>query len=183
MKQSSLAQSTRLKDKLIKELDPERNEMFFAQRILIVEGDTEKLALPEYSKRLGLDFDKVGSTIIEVGGKRNIVDFVDLALSFEIPVAIAYDIDSSDFRDKRDDEIEFNAKLDSYRERGATIFKFNRNYEQELVRFWSNEKYQEYCQKYEKMSKPVKARLFACDTDIPIPNFIKPIINWTANVS
>jgi predicted ATP-dependent endonuclease of OLD family len=183
VKQSSLAQSSRLKDKLIKELDPERNEMFFAQRILIVEGDTEKLALPEYAKRIGLDFDKAGSTIVEVGGKRNIVDFVELALSFDIPVAIAYDIDSSDFKDKRADEVEFNAKLDSYGARGATIFKFDKNYEQELIRFWTDEKYQQYSQKYEKTSKPVKARLFACDPDIPIPDFIQPIINWTANVN
>jgi predicted ATP-dependent endonuclease of OLD family len=180
--QSSLPQDSRLKDKFLKELDPERNELFFAHRILIVEGDTEKLALPEYSKRMGLDFDTVGSTIIEVGGKRNITDFVDLALSFKIPVAFAYDIDSSDFKDKRDEEILFNKRLEGYKKSGVTIFSFDKNYEQELRKFWSEDNYQNYCNKYERLSKPTRARLFAIDSDIPIPDFIKPIVTWTANL-
>ena len=179
--QSTLPQDSRLKEKFLKELDPERNELFFAQRILIVEGDTEKLALPEYSKRMGLDFDKVGSTIIEVGGKRNIIDFVELALSVNIPVAFAYDLDSSDFRDKRDEEIEFNQRLESYKDRGVAVFRFEKNYEEELRKFWSDENYQIYCCKYERTSKPVRARLMAQDMDISIPEFIKPVVLWTAN--
>jgi predicted ATP-dependent endonuclease of OLD family len=182
VKHSTLPQDPRLKEKFTKELDPERNELFFAQRILIVEGDTEKLALPEYSKRMGFDFDKVGSTIIEVGGKRNIIDFIELALSLDIPTAIAYDIDSSDFKDKRDEEIEFNKRLEGYKDKGVTIFRFDKNYEQELKKYWTEDKYQEYCRKFEKISKPVRARLFALDPDLTIPYFIKPIVNWTANV-
>ena len=41
------------RDKLIKELDPERNELFFASRLLLVEGDTEKLAPPGVCKGTG----------------------------------------------------------------------------------------------------------------------------------
>jgi predicted ATP-dependent endonuclease of OLD family len=181
--QSTLPQDNRLKDKFMKELDPERNELFFAQRILIVEGDTEKLALPEYSKRMGLDFDKVGSSIIEVGGKRNIIDFIELALSFNIPVAFAYDIDSSDFRDKRDEEILFNKSLEGYKKKGVIIFSFDKNYEQELRKSWSDDNYERYCNKYERVSKATRARLFAIDSDIPIPDFVKPIVTWTANLS
>jgi predicted ATP-dependent endonuclease of OLD family len=69
---SALPINSARREKLIKELDPERNELFFATRLLIVEGDTEKLALPEYSKALGIDLDQAGATIIEVGGKRNL---------------------------------------------------------------------------------------------------------------
>jgi predicted ATP-dependent endonuclease of OLD family len=58
---------------------PERSELFFASRVLFVEGDTEKLALPEYAKRLGLDLDRVGATIVEVGGKRNLREFAEIA--------------------------------------------------------------------------------------------------------
>jgi predicted ATP-dependent endonuclease of OLD family len=150
---------------------------------LIVEGDTEKLALPEYSKRMGLDFDKVGSSIIEVGGKRNIIDFIELALSFNIQVAFAYDIDSSDFRDKRDEEILFNKSLEGYKKKGVTIFSFDKNYEQELRKSWSDDNYERYCNKYERVSKATRARLFAIDSDIPIPDFVKPIVTWTANLS
>lgn len=182
VKQSTLKPDPKLKEKFRKELDPERNELFFAQRILIVEGDTEKLAFPEYAKRLGIDFDKVGSTIVEVGGKRNIIDFVELAISFEIPVAVVYDTDSSDFQGKRNDEVEYNATLEKYKEAGVTVFNFNKNYEEELKKSWSEKKYVEYCQKYEKTSKAIRARLFAIDTEISIPEFVTPIIKWTGNI-
>jgi len=182
IKQSTLVPDPKLKEKFRKELDPERNELFFAQRILIVEGDTEKLAFPEYAKRLNIDFDKVGSTIVEVGGKRNIIDFVELALSFDIPVAFVYDKDSSDFQGKKNEEAEYNAKLEEYKDRGVVVFSFDTNYEVELKRAWNEKKYNEYCQKYEKTGKPIRARLFAIDTDISIPEFITPIIRWTGNI-
>lgn len=179
--QSTLKPEQRLKDKFRKELDPERNELFFAQKILIVEGDTEKLAFPEYAKRMNLDIDNVGSSIVEVGGKRNIIDFVELAVSFNIPVGIVFDVDSSDFQNKRDEEKEYNKVLNSYSKKGVKVWSFDKNYEQELKIFWGDSNYQTYCQKYEKVSKAVKGRLFASDTDITIPDFIKPIINWVTN--
>ncbi len=60
---------------------------------MIVEGDTEKLAIPEYAKRLKRDLDGAGETIIEVGGKRNLPSFLDSAESLKIPVGIVYDED------------------------------------------------------------------------------------------
>ena len=106
IKKSKLKADEPLKNKFRKELDPERNEMFFAKKLLIVEGDTEKMTFPEFAKRMVIDFDGVGSTIIEVGGKRNLIDFVELALSFKIPVGLVYDTDSSDFakKDKEEEE-------------------------------------------------------------------------------
>ena len=178
--ESDLAQNQKLKEKFIKELDPERNELFFATKILVVEGDTEKLAFPEYAKRMGLDFDKVGATIIEVGGKRNIMDFVNLALSFEIPVALVYDTDSSVFKDNREEEKAYNELLEDYSKKGVQVFKFSENYESELKNEWTEATYNRYCQKYEKVSKVIRARLFACDLQIPIPEFVKPIISWAA---
>jgi putative ATP-dependent endonuclease of OLD family len=178
--ESVLSKNQKLKEKFIKELDPERNELFFASKILVVEGDTEKLAFPEYAKRMELDFDKAGTTIIEVGGKRNIIDFVELALSFEIPVALVYDTDSSVFKDNRKEEIIYNESLDDYSKKGVQVFKFAENYESELKNEWTETTYNNYCQKYEKVSKVTRARLFACDLAIPIPEFVKPIITWAA---
>lgn len=178
--QSSLPSDTRLKEKFRKELDPERNELFFAKQILIVEGDTEKLAFPEYSKRLNLDFDKVGSSIIEVSGKRNIPDFVDLALSFKIPVGIVFDIDSFDFKDKND-EAKFNERLNSYGKKGVMVWSFTKNYEDELRKTFGEKMYQKFCQKYSGInSKAIRARLFASDEEISIPDFVVPIIKWLA---
>lgn len=64
---SSLADDARLREKLVKELDPERNELFFASRLLLVEGDTEKLAFPAYAEKLGLDLDLSFHKVVHPG--------------------------------------------------------------------------------------------------------------------
>lgn len=177
VKKSTLPFSPELKNKFQKELNQERNEMFFAKKILVVEGDTEKMAFPVFAERMELDFDKVGGTIVEVGGKRNLSDFVDLALSFNIPVALVYDTDSSDFSGKKDEEVEFNAALEAYKEQGVEVFSFNQNYENELREFYGDEKYIEYCQLFGR-NKTQRAKLMALDEEIEIPDFVKPIITW-----
>lgn len=176
---SSLEPTDELKNKFRKELDPERNELFFAKKILIVEGDTEKLSFPEFAKRMQLDFDSVGSTIVEVGGKRNIKLFADLALSFQIPVGLVYDVDSSDFSSEEDEYI-YNEMLESYKDKGVEVYSFNNNYEDECKHFYGDELYQEYCQSFGK-NKIIRARLMAIDTNIDIPEFVKPIIQWLAS--
>ena len=181
-KQSTLEAEGRLVEKFRKELDPERNELFFATKVLIVEGDTEKLTLPEYCKRENIDVDKVGVSIIEVGGKRNLIDFIELALSFDIPVGFIYDTDSSDFgKDKKDEEEEYNAALEKYKKRGVKVWSFNKRFEDELRKFFGEELYQQACQKYPSVSKPIRARLIASDSEFPVPDFVKPIINWLSN--
>ena len=178
IRKSTLEPDENLKNKFRKELDPERNELFFAKKILIVEGDTEKMAFPEFAKRMGFDFDSVGSTIIEVGGKRNIESFVDLALSFNIPVGFVYDTDSSDFgKDKKQEEAEYNKNLNSYVIMSVKVFEFDKNYEDECKKFYSEQTYQEYCQRFGG-NKTHRARLMAQDDSIPIPEFVKPIITW-----
>lgn len=178
IRKSSLEADEGLKNKFRKELDPERNEMFFAKKLLIVEGDTEKMAFPEFAKRMNVDFDSAGSTIIEVGGKRNLIDFMELALSFGIPVGVVYDTDSSDFgKAERETEEEYNALLNSYRDKGVQVFVFERNYEDECKKYYSEKTYQEYCMSFGR-NKTLRARLMAQEEEIPIPEFVKPIITW-----
>jgi putative ATP-dependent endonuclease of the OLD family len=109
--QSSLPIDDRRREKFLKELDPERSELFFSRRLLLVEGDTEKLSYPAYAAKLTLDLDRASATIVEVGGKRNLKDFAELATSFQIPVGVVYDKDSSEFNDK-DQETEYNNMLE-----------------------------------------------------------------------
>ena len=119
---STLPADKARREKLIEELDAERNELFFATRLLIVEGDTEKLAFPEYCKALGIDLDQSGATIIEVGGKRNLMEFAKIAISFGIPSGVVYDKDSSDFpKDKRAEEEAYNAQLDALAKSDGTV--------------------------------------------------------------
>ena len=138
IKKSTLNADEGLKNKFRKELDPERNEMFFAKKLLIVEGDTEKMAFPEFAKRMKIDFDSVGSTIIEVGGKRNLIDFVELALSLEIPVGLVYDTDSSDFgKTEKEEEEKYNEHLNSYAKKSVQVFVFEKNYEDECRKYYT----------------------------------------------
>lgn len=178
-RKSSLEKSSALEEKFRKELDPERNELFFSKKVLFVEGDTEKLAIPEYAKREEYDLDNAGVTIVEVGGKRNLKMFVDIAISFGIPTGLIYDTDSSDFGDK-DEEDAFNQDLENYSQNGVSVWKFDKNYEDELRNAMTEDKYQEACQKYGRR-KTIRARLIAQDESYEIPEFIKPITSWLAN--
>jgi predicted ATP-dependent endonuclease of OLD family len=177
---SDLLTDQKRREKLIKELDPERNELFFSTRLLIVEGDTEKLALPEYGKRLNIDLDRQGATIVEVGGKRNIPEFVRIARSFDVPTGILYDEDSSDFRDRREDEKEFNKTLDGFAttDGSCKVWRFSKNYEDHLRRAIGEKKYQDLCQKYPQVGKPTRARLIASEVGLPIPQPLEDILKW-----
>jgi len=175
---SDLPMDEKRKEKLLKELDPERNELFFATRVLFVEGDTEKLAFPEYARRLCLDLDKAGASIVEVGGKRNLLEFSRIAGSFRIPFGVVYDEDSSDIKDKKE-EADFNKQLDSLGDNGNRVWRFVKKYEDELKgAVGGDSAYQSLCQKYPNVTKPTRARLIAADSDAVVPEKVKGILLW-----
>ena len=92
----------------------------------------------------------MGATIVEVGGKRNLREFADIAISFGIPTGVVYDEDSSDFRDQRADEVEFNEELDGLAraDLSVRVWRLVKNYEDRLRRAVGEDSYQELCQKY-----------------------------------
>jgi putative ATP-dependent endonuclease of OLD family len=176
---SSLPVTAKRREKLIKELDPERGELFFAKRLLVVEGDTEKLAFPEYAKRLGLDLDRLGATIVEVGGKRNLMDIAQIAISFGIPTGIVYDRDSSDFANKRSEEESYNQTLDALAaDDRVRVWRLGANYEDELRVVLTEQTYQRLCQKYPDVGKPTRARLIATEQEAPVPPKVIEILQW-----
>lgn len=170
------------REKLRKELDPERNELFFASRVLVVEGDTEKLALPEYARRLQLDLDRVGATIVEAGGKRSLLEFASIASSLNIPTGILYDEDSSDIKDKSE-EAEYNNTLDAFENRaeGKAVWRLSKKYEDHLRKALGEETYQQMCQKHSGVSKAIRPRLIAMEEALPIPEPIEEVLRWLAN--
>jgi len=179
--QSTLSKGAISEEKLRKELDPERNELFFASRLLLVEGDSEKLAFPEYAKRLDLDLDRAGTSIVEVGGKRNLLDFARIALSFSIPTAILYDEDSSDFSNKQAKvEDEFNESLDALKDKGAEVWRLVPKYEPVLRDALGEREYLRACEKYPNTSKAVRARLIAADLEFGVPLLFEEIVRWLA---
>jgi predicted ATP-dependent endonuclease of OLD family len=179
---SSLPTDAKRREKLIKELDPERNELFFAIRLLLVEGDTEKLALPQYAKRINLDLDREGATIVEVGGKRNLLEFACIAASFGIPTGVLYDEDSSDFKDDKNAESQYNAALDALATASSVlkVWRLSKTYEHVLKATVGDQNYQALCQKFPSMGKPTRARLIAMENDIPVPAILQEVLNWLA---
>lgn len=172
------------REKFRKELDPERNELFFANRVLFVEGDTEKLALPEFAARRGLDLDKMGVTIVEVGGKKGLKAMAEVAISFGIPSGVLFDRDSRDFKDDRDQEEITNKELLGLAPEGSphAAWMMEKDYEA-VVRSVTGEKlYQTLCMAYPGISKAVKGRLIAADARTPIPPQIDKVLNWATGV-
>jgi putative ATP-dependent endonuclease of the OLD family len=177
---SALSTNKQRREKLIKELDPERGELFFASRLLLVEGDTEKLALPEYAKHLDLDLDKAGATVVEAGGKRSLPELANIAISFEIPTAILYDEDSSDFKNNKQDEAAFNSSLDALDTGTGRVMvrRFTKNYEDHLKAALGEARYQALCNTHSGVSKAVRARLIAAEPNAPVPEPIPEILRW-----
>jgi len=79
--------------KMAVEYDPERSEMFFARRVLLVEGDTEKVAFPLVASKMGIDFTARSVAIVEAGGKPNLLLFMRILNMFQIPSIVVYDQD------------------------------------------------------------------------------------------
>lgn len=82
--------------KLENYFDNQRNEMFFAKGIVLVEGATEKFAFPYAGRLLAIDIDRYGISVIECGGKGNLITFAKVASAFEIPYVVVADDDIKD---------------------------------------------------------------------------------------
>ncbi len=79
--------------KLISQIDPTRSEIFFSKKVILVEGDTERLTLPIIAERMGIDVALQGITIIASGGKTLIPFFMTILNIFNIPYLAMYDED------------------------------------------------------------------------------------------
>lgn len=72
-------------------INPDRGEMFFASKVVFVEGETEAVLLPFLANKLDC-FDSDVS-IIDCGGKHNLPLYVKLAKAFELPYCVVHDED------------------------------------------------------------------------------------------
>ncbi len=79
--------------RLAAEFDHERSEMFFARLVVLVEGQTERLALPFIFRAMGHDPDAEGIAIVEVGGKSNLPLAARLLHDLAIPFVVVFDAD------------------------------------------------------------------------------------------
>ncbi len=72
-------------------INPERSESFFAKKVVIVEGPTEKAVIPFLAKQLGIF--KYDYSFIETSGKEAIPLYVHLFNCFKIKYVVVYDKD------------------------------------------------------------------------------------------
>lgn len=70
-----------------------RSELFFARRVLLVEGAADALAVRRAAEERGLDLDAEGLTVIDCGSKSSIPFIARVARALEIPVAVMCDDD------------------------------------------------------------------------------------------
>lgn len=83
---------------LLCQFDPERNELFFAKKVIFVEGNTEKFSLPIILNKIGIDSTAKSISIIECGSKGGIKLFVEMVNKFNqnhkaIDYLVVYDKD------------------------------------------------------------------------------------------
>ncbi len=102
--------------------DLSRSEMFFAKKVIIVEGDTEKFIIPfcaselaELDKKYDLTANNI--CVVESGGKNNIHIFMRVLNKFEIPYVVLHDVDAISFpEDKPGKTDKETAELNIFKE-------------------------------------------------------------------
>lgn len=72
----------------------DRNEVFFAKKVILVEGACEKSSFPLVARRLGVFDHRV--SIIDCGGKYNLKIFMQVLNEFNIPYLVVHDEDPID---------------------------------------------------------------------------------------
>jgi len=90
---SSIAPDLKSILKIQAQVNAERSEMLFARRVLLVEGQTERLAIPFVLEAMGVDANREGITVVDCDSKTAIPFFAGLARTFEIPFVVLADLD------------------------------------------------------------------------------------------
>jgi CRISPR-associated exonuclease Cas4 len=76
---------------MIRFFNPDRNEVFFARKVALLEGATERAVLPVVARRPGM-FDHSVS-LIDCAGKFNLTLYMKVLNAFRIPYIVIYDED------------------------------------------------------------------------------------------
>lgn len=73
-------------------INPDRGELFFARRVILVEGETEKVILPFIAERLScLD---ATVSVVDCGSKFNLPLYVELCEAFALDYLVIHDADT-----------------------------------------------------------------------------------------
>lgn len=81
------------------------NEGFFARCLILVEGETEEMALPELLAENDIICDSMGISIIAVNGKNQIPKYWRLYSQFAIPIVVVLDNDNDNGKQRSNQNI------------------------------------------------------------------------------
>lgn len=142
---------------LVSWINQDRAELFFAKKVILLEGATEKTVIPYIAKKLGIF--KYEYTLIDCGSKNNIPSYVKLLETFKIPYIAVYDKDHQ--LRKKQDAIDIadrdSQKIEDLIDTGESII-FENDIEEELGMSAGT------------YSKPFKALQEVSDESFNIPN-------------
>lgn len=142
---------------LVSWINQDRAELFFAKKVILLEGATEKTVIPYIAKKLGIF--KYEYTLIDCGSKNNIPSYVKLLETFKIPYIAVYDKDHQ--LRKKQDAIDIadrdSQKIEDLIDTGESII-FENDIEEELGMSAGTS------------SKPFKALQEVSDESFNIPN-------------
>ena len=77
-------------------INPDRSELFFAKRVILVEGQTDKILIPYLGRIMGVY--KYDYSVIECGSKSTLPQYIKLLNKFYIPYVVVYDKDEHIWR-------------------------------------------------------------------------------------
>ncbi len=117
--------------KLLTQFDVSRNEIFFANKVMLVEGTTERYSLPYIFKLKNIDINREGISIIDSGGKENLEFFIRIIKEFEIPFVVLHDEDrnADNYDNYHAGPNGINAKIENAVGDPSLIFKADPDFE------------------------------------------------------
>lgn len=124
---------TELKEelKLLTQFDTTKNEIFFSNKVLLVEGQTERFSLPYIFRLKDIDIDKEGISIIDVGGKENLKFFIKIIKGFDIPFVVLHDEDrnANNYLNYHSGSNGLNAEIESEVGNSDLVFRMDPDFE------------------------------------------------------
>ena len=148
------------------------NEGFFADKVVIVEGQTEEYSLPIYAEVLGYDFDRNNIAVVHSEGKGEIDRILRIFNGLEIPTYVIFDEDKNNndknIKDKTIEILEIlNEPIDDISKLKTTISSTYCVFEEKWEKTINNEisDYESIVSNWSKevdpLEKPLKGKLVA----------------------
>ena len=172
----ALAADDRRALRLITEFDTQRNELFFARCALLVEGGTEKAALPLLFRALGHDVNRLGISVVEVGGKPKLPLFISVCTALKIPYVVLADRDVREV-DGSWSEAQQKKQREANTKHGRGNADITNNSPGDVL-FWMTPDFETACglphSDAEKIDRALERFSAAAETDVP--DVLRPVI-------